>query len=194
MELWGYKTFALFDVWSIEHFFSGASASLPSLWLAKKCFPESYPAHPIRLALLIITATGLAWEVLEHYLETGLMGEAVAYWFQGVETWANRMITDMGLLLIGGWIALRYGKIERFAQCFSLAWLVIHALVFPHSMYLQTLLDGEADAAMQNARGLTAPVQCNEEDPVTLCVLVGRTPRPVDGESHGFAEVRSRTR
>ena len=51
------------------------------------------------------------WEALEHYLEAGLAGAAVTYWFQGVEYWPNRLLSDPLMLVIGYWIAGRYPRL-----------------------------------------------------------------------------------
>ena len=81
-----------------------------------------------------------AWETFEHYLEVGLAGTAVEYWFQGVEFWPNRLIFDPLMLIIGYLIAKRYPKLVWPARVLSLAWLLIHIFIFPHSMYLHELL------------------------------------------------------
>jgi hypothetical protein len=76
------------------------------------------------------------WEALEHYLEVGLLGHDVSHWFQGVEYWANRLIADPLLMLIGYYIVQHYTSIARPARVFSAIWLFFHFFIFPHSMYL----------------------------------------------------------
>ena len=77
------------------------------------------------------------WETLEHYLETGLVGDAVVYWFQGVEHWSNRLIADPLMIFAGTWLAYHHRWLNVPAKIFSAAWLIVHIFVFPHSMYLQ---------------------------------------------------------
>ena len=79
------------------------------------------------------------WETLEHYLEEGLAGAAVEYWFQGVEFWPNRFVSDPLMLVLGYWIAVRRPHLVVWARVASVAWLVVHIFVFPHSMYLHEL-------------------------------------------------------
>jgi hypothetical protein len=83
--------------------------------------------------MLVLT---YCWETLEHYLETGLLGAGVMYWFQGVEFWANRMITDPLMNLAGAWVVRRAMYIVKGVRLFIFIWLIIHIFVFPHSMYL----------------------------------------------------------
>ena len=77
------------------------------------------------------------WETIEHYLETGLLGSKVMFWFQGVEAWDNRFISDPLMLLLGYWIVKRWPKLVWPARIFSIVWLFFHIFIFPHSMYLQ---------------------------------------------------------
>lgn len=138
MEIFGLKTIALFDVWSIEHFASGIvignmiytkklKSNIPDTWLKR------YNLYKILFIIFF-------WEVLEHYLEEGLLGERVMFWFQGVEFWGNRLITDPMLMLLGYYVVILYPHINIIARIFSFFWLVIHIFIFPHSMYLHEIL------------------------------------------------------
>ena len=80
------------------------------------------------------------WESIEHYLEAGLAGYTVEYWFQGVEFWPNRLLADPLMLIIGYMIAKRYPGFVNPARVLSLLWLFVHLFVFPHSMYLHEIL------------------------------------------------------
>ena len=93
----------------------------------------------LRLDILGVLFLAYAWETLEHYLETGLAGSAVEFWFQGVEFWPNRLITDPLMLLLGYLIAKKYPRFVIPARIASVAWLFIHIFIFPHSMYLHYL-------------------------------------------------------
>ena len=124
MTLWGLKTIATFDPWSIEHLASGISVG------------AFVRARAARAAALWVLFLAYAWETLEHYLETGLAGARVTYWFQGVEHWSNRLLSDPALMLIGLMVAVRYPGTVPYARTFSLLWLIVHVFVLKHSMAL----------------------------------------------------------
>ncbi len=151
--LWGYKTQAIFDVWSIEHFLSGISVGTFVLTNNHKSLGKIFEAvkdnliHHKRIKLLkykydfiFLFFVAYLWETIEHYLETGLGGAQVAYWFQGVEFWINRVIADPVVLILGYLFAKRFPGSVLPARLLSLLWLIIHIFVFPHSMYLQNWL------------------------------------------------------
>jgi hypothetical protein len=143
MVLWGFKTEATFDVWSIEHLMMGISLASFSFMIIKKWNKkEEIPASlQMKISFLLVLATALFWEALEHYVELGLLGSKIEYWFQGVEHWSNRLISD-NLMVMSGWlIYTRKNKIVWFARIFSIIWLFFHIIIFPHSMYLHTLFN-----------------------------------------------------
>lgn len=136
MFIWGDKTLALFDVWSIEHLVSGifwgaliSSRTVDALKKLPKPYRWRYHFYKVMFFAFL-------WEALEHYLEIGLLGNNVSHWFQGVEYWANRLVTDPLLMLLGYYIVQHYTKIALPARIFSAIWLFFHFVVFPHSMYL----------------------------------------------------------
>ena len=142
--LFGLKTTAIFDVWSFEHILSGISVGSAvqhknHTEVRKLLRTDDHNYHSWYFALLGVLCLAYAWETIEHYLEEGLMGAAVAYWFQGVEFWPNRIISDPLLLILGYCIARKYPTTVWPARALSLLWLVVHVFVFPHSMYLHTL-------------------------------------------------------
>jgi hypothetical protein len=138
--IWGVKTIAAFDAWSIEHFITGisigaivaAQVSQEATELPKKFF---YRYHLYKILFI-----AFLWESIEHYLEEGLAGPQVEYWFQGVEFWANRLITDPLLVALGYFLILKYRKIALPGRVFSVIWLGLHIFVFPHSMYLHYIV------------------------------------------------------
>ena len=140
--LWGLKTAAIFDVWTIEHVLSGLSIG----YLVKKenlrHFQKHHPTLELakktktRVDLVAVLFLAYVWETLEHYLEEGLAGQTVALWFQGVEFWPNRFISDPLMLVLGYWLASRYPRAVWPARGLTGAWLVVHIFVFPDSMYL----------------------------------------------------------
>jgi len=139
--LWGLKTVAMFDVWSFEHVLSGVSVGSLIKSDNARCLAATPLSDRIRLRIDLIAVLFVAylWETVEHYLETGLAGEKVEYWFQGVEAWTNRIISDPLLLVVGYFIASRYPSLVIPARILSVIWLAVHIFVFPHSMYLHTL-------------------------------------------------------
>lgn len=139
MEIWGDKTVSLFDVWSIEHFISGITIGSLLILIFNKFKLQNRSDYKL-LYYVTIFFLAYLWEVVEHYLEDGVMNEAVTYWFQGVEFWGNRIITDPLLVVLGSYVGLKYNFLSRYAQCFSAAWLGVHVFIFPHCMYLQHLI------------------------------------------------------
>ncbi len=142
--LWGLKTIAFFDVWSIEHTLTGMSIGhtvrKKNASVFKKIFGDKAEIFQVKYFDLVgVLFLAFAWETIEHYLEAGLAGDAVAFWFQGVEFWGNRIITDPLMMVIGYYIAKRFPKAVWPARAASLVWLLVHIFVFPHSMYLHEL-------------------------------------------------------
>jgi hypothetical protein len=147
IHFFGLKTQSWFDVWSIEHFISGIliGSLLALLWPKTRQPPVANNTVPFFLALLTIS---FIWESVEFYLEAGYSGSAgVTHWFQGVEFWGNRVITDPLMVVAGAWCFLKSRKLVFPARIFSTFWLVSHVLVFPHSMYLHTVwvMDDESE-------------------------------------------------
>ena len=146
MVLWGHKTIAMFDLWTIEHFMTGIGLAFLADIISRKASGRFDLNNESRkfIGLLIVISASLFWECLEHYLETGLIpgyaGERVVYWFQGVEHWSNRLIGDT-LAIVLGWRLYQWRpKIALPAKIFSITWMAVHIFIFPDSMYLQRLL------------------------------------------------------
>jgi len=148
--LWGYKTVAALDVWSLDHFLSGlAIGTMANVYNRKtlKGFiayvkdklltPREIKRIKFFYGLMIVLMVAYFWEALEHYLEAGLAGEWLAYWLQGVEFWANRLIADPLLMALGFITVSRFPFLFWPGRVLAFLWLVIHLFVFPHSMYLQ---------------------------------------------------------
>jgi hypothetical protein len=139
--LWGFKTQAAFDVWSFEHFLNGVSiaafAGLFIDWFFKKHGFTDTQKKILNVALTF--ALVLLWENIEHYAEAGLFGTTIAYWFQGVEHWSNRLVGDNLMVLLGWYVYMQKKSLAWSAKALSLIWLLVHVFVFPHSMYLHTL-------------------------------------------------------
>ena len=142
--IWGLKTLSFFDIWSFEHLLSGISIGAFSLYVNKRMFIKisgnnQKEINTSYFDIIFVLFIAYAWETIEHYLENGLMGEAIMYWFQGVEFWANRLISDPLLTIIGYYISKKYSFFVTPARIISLLWLLVHIFLFPHSMYLHEI-------------------------------------------------------
>ncbi|MHC4780435.1 MAG: hypothetical protein ACYTFG_17835 [Planctomycetota bacterium] len=152
-HIWGLKTVAFLDAWTFEHFLCGISLGSLVCTHHRKVFQNLYPpagadalfaekADNIRTRcnLMLVLLVAFSWETLEHYLETGLAGQVVAHWLQGVEFWGNRLVADPLMLVLGCLTAARFPALVWPARVLTLAWLVLHIFFFPHSMHLHALL------------------------------------------------------
>ena len=143
--IWGYKTLAIFDVWSFEHLLSGISIGAFALSYNSRVFKNKLNLNSEHIItkyfdLILVLLVAYAWEVVEHYLETGLLGASIEYWFQGVEYWANRIISDPLMTVFGYYIAKNSPYLVNPARILSFIWLFIHIFIFEHSMYLHEIL------------------------------------------------------
>ncbi len=139
--LFGHKTVSWFDVWSIEHFVAGIT--LGTIVVAfQRCFGDKNALSSRADAfyfLLLILMCAYFWETLEHYIEIDAFGwPKIAAWFHGVEYFPNRMITDPIMLVLGAFLVRKWQIFCWPARIFSVAWLVVHIFIFPHSMWLHT--------------------------------------------------------
>jgi hypothetical protein len=141
MVFWGFKTEAAFDVWSVEHLMVGISlASAANFLIISLCGNETVSkAFQSKIQFILVLLTACLWENIEHYLEIGLLGDKITYWFQDVEHWSNRLVFDNIMIMIGWFIYTKQNKLVWFARIFSAVWLFFHIIIFPHSMYLHTL-------------------------------------------------------
>ncbi len=142
--IWGLKTVAIFDVWTFEHLLSGLSIGSFVATQNAKVFQNQLSSSNQLITtkyfdLIGVLLLAFAWETLEHYLETGLAGELVKHWFQGVEFWANRLISDPIMLVAGYYIVKQRPKLVWPARILSVIWLFVHVFVFEHSMYLHEI-------------------------------------------------------
>jgi hypothetical protein len=142
--LWGLKTYAILDVWTIEHILSGVSIGSAVKKKNHKTLQKllkiiDHDHHSWWFAFSGVLFLAYFWETIEHYLETGLAGSTVEYWFQGIEFWPNRIIADPLMLILGYLIAKKFPRLVWPARILSITWLILHVFVFPHSMYLHEI-------------------------------------------------------
>ena len=146
MLLWGHKTIAMFDLWSIEHFINGIAIAGTAVLLTKVIFKKTEISKEakMKVSFIMVFALSLLWECVEHYIEAGILpgaaGERVTYWFQGVEHWSNRLIGDTLTVMLGWYVYNRKNILAIPAKILSVVWLLIHIFAFPHSMYLHDML------------------------------------------------------
>jgi len=148
MLIWGHKTEAMFDLWSLEHFANGICVAAYAVLITGIILKESElePAPRKIINFIVVLTLSLFWECVEHYIEAGVLpgaaGARVTYWFQGVEHWSNRIIGDTLMVMLGWYVYTKKKALAFPAKVFSLVWLLLHIFIFPDSMYLQRLLTG----------------------------------------------------
>lgn len=130
----------ILEVWAPNHVFTGLAlgfliAGRPVQVL--KFLPNKYF---YRYHIYKILCYTFIWETIEHYLEEGMLGEAIQDWLLGVEYWGNRLITDPIIVAIGYVLIQFYPKTIIPARFLGFSWLFVHIIVFPHSLYLQHYL------------------------------------------------------
>src|SRR5690349_3208542 len=114
--IFGPKTDAWLDVWSLEHFVSGMAISTLCAVLADRLFLRGLQDIPTvaktRGYMITILLVEYMWEVVEFYMEAGYTHvAAITYWFQGVEFWGNRLVADPLITWAGGIIGLHHPKL-----------------------------------------------------------------------------------
>lgn len=135
----------LLDFWTFEHLFSGISLGTIAIRCNWKIFKKQFriDKDDIKTSffnIILVLFAAYLWETVEHYLEIGIAGYTVECWFQGVEYWANRIIADPLVMILGYYIAKTQPNLVNPARFMSILWLFFHIFVFPHSMYLHELL------------------------------------------------------
>lgn len=96
---------------------------------------------PTSIFVVYVMLLAFMWEPVEFYLEAGYTHiDRITNWFQGVEFWGNRLITDPGLTVAGALLQRKYKINVWYARAFTLLWMIVNICVFPNSMWLQTWL------------------------------------------------------
>ena len=109
MMLFGDKTEAFFDIWSIEHFMTGIILA----FILNKIFPNK------KSNFILLLAVSFLWELLEYHLERGELGSKVQNWLSGTEYWGNRLIGDNFVVMMGYFCYNKYPKSVYFTFLFS---------------------------------------------------------------------------
>lgn len=125
--MFGHKTIAWLDVWSIQHILLGIAVAATTQRLSR------YE----RITAAFVAVYG--WELVEYLAEIGHMGRVVQAWLQGQELWYNRFVADPVLALgIGYGLGKNFPWLHLPAMLASFWWWFFHLAVFPHCMYVQT--------------------------------------------------------
>lgn len=110
-ELFGHKTTAILDIWSVIHGLTGIVIASLMFSLVNKFQPKAFTASfglkinsrelNIWWDLVVVILLIYAWEFTEFTAENGLFGLRVQNWFDGVEYLGNRFIADPILVILG---------------------------------------------------------------------------------------------
>jgi len=130
----GDKKNALFDLWSINHFLSGVVFSTA---LYKYLEARNYNTFKYYVVFLACAASG--WEILELTIEHLSQGATLFIWLNGNEHWANRLIGDYVMFVLGGLLGFKMKSAWKFSIILLLLLLAANALL-PSSMYLQEII------------------------------------------------------
>jgi uncharacterized membrane protein YvlD (DUF360 family) len=126
-QFFGDKQVAMFDFWSLQHAMSGILLG----WLVGR----------LRWGLFHVLIAAYLWEMLEWWLESGGLGAGVASWKAGHEHWANRLIADPVLVLLGARVYFYAPKIVWPAAVAAGGWFIAN-IISPDCMTVQKQLLG----------------------------------------------------
>lgn len=136
MIFFGDKTVALFDLWSLEHFFTGCNTAALLTFFSKKYLREYDQKSQALFQVMLMILLELFWEIIEHYLEAGISIDAVTHWFQGVEYFWNRVLCDPIITVSGLFFIRKFPRVKIFAAVFSVVWLYVNIFVYSDCMGL----------------------------------------------------------
>lgn len=118
VNLIGHKSSSVFDLWTIQHILSGIGMS--GIVISIKGNSEEG-------SLLSCCVIILLWEIIETYIEVGLIFPYLQVWFDGVEHITNRILGDSLALVIGFIIAKRFPSACWYARILSTVFLAYMA-------------------------------------------------------------------
>ncbi len=136
--LFGDRTEATFDLWSIQHFASDVIMGAIVVAYNKRPLWRTVRSIDIIYRLFIIA---IWWEFAELMMESGTFGPAIAHWKHGFEHWSNRFVGDPLMVVLGGVVAKKFPSTGKWAWALTLVWLASNILA-PHSMWVQEYLIG----------------------------------------------------
>lgn len=118
VNLIGHKSNSIFDLWTLQHILSGIGMS--GIVISIKGNSEEG-------SLLSCCVIILLWEIIETYIEVGLIFPSLQMWFDGVEHITNRMLGDSLALVIGFIIAKKFPSVCWHARILSIVFLAYMA-------------------------------------------------------------------
>ena len=144
-ELFGDRSTAAFDLWSIQHAMSGMQLAAILCWgLGHPEDKWSHTRSPQILGIVMILAFG--WEYVEFLGEVESFGEAVGGWLRGNEHWSNHLIGDPLCVYLGGLLYTRLPSIPRQVLLWTSVWLTAAWVIVngfqDHCMVVQEYLLG----------------------------------------------------
>jgi len=125
---YGNRENAMLDMWSVEHLLWGVVA-MASL---KLVMPKASVAKLLALTLCV----AYAWEAIEYSMELGVLGSGISQWKRGFENWSNRLIGDPLLVLLGGYVQVKWSKAWKWVVIPWAVWGIVNYLS-PDSMFIQ---------------------------------------------------------
>ena len=120
INLFGNKKTSFFDYWGLVHVFSGGTLS----YLAFK-LRDFHIKNPI----LFIMYISLSWEILESYIEQGIIFESISPWFGGQENFFNRFFGDQLAILLGFVLIKFKPNLYYVFLILSISFLVFHIFI-----------------------------------------------------------------
>lgn len=125
VALFGHKSVAIFDIWTLAHVSIGAVVGYFAIVLRSIEFH-----HPIMLLLLIF----FGWEIIEHYIEISHIAY-LSEWFGGQENILNRLIGDQIAIVLGFLLIKQKPSFFPLALLLAVGILAFHIFT-GNSMYL----------------------------------------------------------
>ena len=131
--LFGYRTDAVFDFWSVQHFLGGILIGTVLLYFYSRVL------NNLKELIWVVLTIAFGWEIIELAMESGIFGGAIAHWKDGFEHWGNRLIGDPLMFVLGGVVASYIPFSWKLAAAPASLWFIVN-VVSPTSMYIQHLL------------------------------------------------------
>ncbi len=122
----------------------------------KKVFEEKTVENKILHHSLIVLVVVLMWEITEFYGEIGFFGQGIKHWFAGVESFINRLGSDTILVLLGWRLVRGHPTLAAVAAPISVLFLMIHIVVFPHSLFLHEASFGQVVDELMSVKTFVA--------------------------------------